>query len=109
MEIHSGPEHEVHVKYAEILTVVFVTLMYGPGMPILYPISVIHYFIYWNVARYTIIYDIMEPPSMDYTLTKNCIRYLRMAPLFMLPNAFWILTNKQIFFGWVFPRKHSDR
>lgn len=58
LEIHSGPDHEVHVKYAEILTVVFVVLMFGPGMPVLYPLAVIHYFIYYNVARYSIIYSI---------------------------------------------------
>jgi len=53
-----GPEHEVHVKYAEVLTVVFVTLMYGPGIPVLYVIAVIHYFIYLNVAKYSTIYSI---------------------------------------------------
>ena len=58
MEIHCGPCHEVHVKYAEILNVVFVTLVYGPGMPVLYVIAVFHYFIYWNVARYSLIYKI---------------------------------------------------
>jgi hypothetical protein len=58
MEIHSGPDHEVHVKYAEILTVVFVVLMYGPGLPVLYPLAVVHYFIYLNVARYSTVYSI---------------------------------------------------
>lgn len=58
LEIHSGPDHEVHVKYAEVLNVVFVTLMYGPGLPALYIIAVIHYFIYLNVARYSIVYSI---------------------------------------------------
>jgi hypothetical protein len=56
MDIHSGPNHEVYVKYAEVLNVVFVTLMYGPGLPILYVIAVVHYFIYWNVARYSLVY-----------------------------------------------------
>lgn len=68
MEIHSGPEHEVHVKYAEVLNVVFVTLMYGPGLPILYPIAVIHYFIYWCVARYSVCRSLQLPPSMDDAL-----------------------------------------
>lgn len=49
MEIHSGPNHEVHVQYAEMLNVVFVTLLYGPGLPLLYVIAAIHYFIFWNI------------------------------------------------------------
>lgn len=56
IEIFSGPETEVHVKYAEVLNVVFVTLFYGPGLPILYVIAVFHYFIYWCVARYSFVY-----------------------------------------------------
>jgi hypothetical protein len=101
MDIHAGPEHEVHVKYAEILNVVFVTLMYGPGLPILYPISVFHYFIYWSVARYSVCKKMRLPPSMDYTLTKNCIKVLKVAPILCLFNAFWFLSNKQIFHGWI--------
>lgn len=108
IEIHSGPDHEVHVKYAEVLNVVFVVLMYGPGLPILYPIAVIHYFIYLSVARYSIIYNIQNPPSMDFLLTKNCIKSLKWAPLFYLLNAYWMLSNKQIFDGWVNPRLSNE-
>ena len=57
VELFEGPETEIHVKYAEILNVVFVTLMYGPGMPILYIIGVIHFFIYYCVERYSILYN----------------------------------------------------
>ena len=47
-----------HLKTGPFLTVVFVTLMYGPGIPVLYVIAVIHYFIYLNVAKYSTIYSI---------------------------------------------------
>lgn len=94
MDIHCGPNHEVHVKYAEVLNVVFVTVMYGPGLPILYVIAVIHYFIYWNVARYSLVYKLQLPPSMDYQLTKNCLQLLKLAPLLYLYNAYWFMSNK---------------
>lgn len=55
VEIHGGVENELHVKYAEVITVLFVTLMYGPGIPFMYIVAVVHYFIYWSMARYTLI------------------------------------------------------
>jgi len=75
--------------------------MYGPSLPLLYVIAVIHYFIYWNVARYSLVYKLQLPPSMDYHLTKNCLQLLKLAPLFYLFNTFWFMGNKQIFHGWV--------
>ena len=107
LEIHGGPEHEVHVKYAEVMNVVFVTLMYGPGLPVLYVIAVAHYFIYYSVATWSLCYDISLPPSMDIQMARSSIRLLKWAPLLLLANAYWTLSNKQIFEGWVFPRQLS--
>ena len=56
-----------------MLNVVFVTLLYGPGLPILYIIAALYYFMFWNIQRYSIVYLFQNPPSMDYTLTKNTI------------------------------------
>jgi hypothetical protein len=108
LEIHSGPNHEVHVKYAEVLNVVFVTLMYGPGLPVLYIIAVVHYFVYWNVARYSVVYQIQQPPHMGLELTQKCLHMLRFAPLLYLCNAYWMLSNQQIFSGRLLPRDSSD-
>jgi hypothetical protein len=104
LEIHSDVEQELHVKYAEIMTVLFVTLQYGPSMPIFYVIAVFHYFIYYNMARFTLIRKIKLPPSMDETLTTNYLKIMQWAPLFYLYQGYWMLSNKQIFDGWVFPR-----
>lgn len=40
ISIYAGGEYYMHFKYAGILNIVYVTLMYGFGMPILYPIAV---------------------------------------------------------------------
>ena len=34
------------------MNVTFVTMMYGVGMPILFPIAAISYFMFWLVERY---------------------------------------------------------
>jgi hypothetical protein len=56
-DIYSGPSYYIHYKYSTILNTVFVTFMFGFGMPIFFPIALgsisILYFIeksmlYWS-------------------------------------------------------------
>jgi hypothetical protein len=61
IEARGGVEHELHVKYSEVMTVLFVVLTYGPGVPFMYVIGVIHYFIYYSVARWTLVYTVRRP------------------------------------------------
>lgn len=46
---------------------------------------------------------------MDYSLTKNTIQLLKYAPIMFLLNAYWMLSNQQIFRGIVNHRATSDR
>ena len=56
IDIYSGPEYLIHFKYSGILNVTFVTLMYGIGQPVLFPIAVISYFILYSIERVLIAY-----------------------------------------------------
>lgn len=61
IEARGGVEHELHIKYAEVITVLFIVLTYGPGMPFMYVIGLIHYFIYYSVARWTLVRTVKRP------------------------------------------------
>lgn len=37
--LYSGKDYEIHFKYSDAIVVVYVTMMYGIGMPILFPIA----------------------------------------------------------------------
>ena len=52
IDIYAGPQYFIHFKYAGILNVVYVTMMYGLGLPILFPIALLTFFNYWLVERY---------------------------------------------------------
>ena len=90
------------------MNVIYVCLWYGPQMPILYVIGVIHYFVFWNVTRYAIVYTYRLPPSMDFSLTQTNLMLLKLVPVVYLANAYWICSNKQIFQGWVNERISTD-
>jgi hypothetical protein len=42
-EVWSGGEFLMHIKQGEILLVVFVTCMYGVGMPLMFPIAAFNF------------------------------------------------------------------
>ena len=52
MDLYAGPDYIIHFKYSGILNVTYVTMFYGMGMPLLFPIAVLSYFIFWLVERY---------------------------------------------------------
>ena len=69
-------------------------MMYGVGMPILFPIAGLSYFIFWLVERYQIAFTYPMPPALDDRLTKNAIKLLLWSPLLLLMNGYWMLSNK---------------
>jgi len=56
LDIYLGPEFIIHFKYSNILNVTFVTMMYGVGIPILFPIACLNFSILWMLERYQIAY-----------------------------------------------------
>lgn len=78
-------------------------MMYGVGMPLLFPIAAFNFFNQWITERYTVAYYMKLPPALDDHLTHNCLSKLKYAPLILIFNGYWMLSNEQIFDGrWKF-------
>lgn len=86
-----------------VFNAVFVTMLYGMGIPMLFPIAVLGLVVFWMLERYCVAYTYQIPPSLDDRMTNNAIQLLLKAPIFYMINGFWMLTNTQIFNGWVNP------
>ena len=52
LDLYSGPDFIIHFKYSFILNVTYVTMLYGAGLPILFPIAVLSYIIFYICERY---------------------------------------------------------
>jgi len=97
LDLYSGPTFIIHFKYSVILNVTYVTMFYGAGLPILFPIATLSYFIFYCAERYGLAYTYQMPPAMDDMLTKNALSLLSFSPLLFLINGYWMLSNQQIF------------
>lgn len=96
-DLYSGNEYVIHFKYSGILNIMYITMMYGLGMPILFPIAVLNFINQYICERIIVVYEVRQPPSLDDKLTKNCISMLKWSPLLFLFNGYWMLSNHQIF------------
>ena len=94
IELYSGPQYIVHFKYSSIFNVCFVTMMYGVGVPLLFPIAVLNYALFWMLEKHQLAYNYQLPPSLDDRLTKNAVSILKFSPLLFLCNGYWMLTNQ---------------
>ena len=56
VDLYSGPEYFIHFKYSGILNVIFVTFMYGLGIPILFLLAALYFFNLYALERLTVAY-----------------------------------------------------
>ena len=64
IESREGPGYIMHFKFANLLNITYVTIVYGVGLPLLFPIALLSYFIFWAVERYMLAYVYQNPPKM---------------------------------------------
>ena len=50
-DLYSGPEYDIHYKYSELENICFLSFMYGPGIPILFPIGLLCIGVFYLVER----------------------------------------------------------
>ena len=97
MDLYCGPNYIIHFKFSSIINITYITMMYGAGLPILFPIAALSYFVIYCQERYVIAYIYQIPPALDDLLTKNMLKIVSFSPILFLLNGFWMLSNKQIF------------
>lgn len=95
--LYSGGEYVIHFKYSNILNIVYITCMYGVGMPLLFVIAAINFFNQYMCERAIVAWGMRQPPALDDKLTVNSLEMLRFAPMLMLFNGYWMISNTQIF------------
>lgn len=96
INLYAGPEYFLHAKYSSILTITYIAMIYGTGMPVLFVIAAQSLFTLFIVEKYAIYYIYKAPPAYDEKLNNKALKMLGIAPMFLLAFGFWILTNNQL-------------
>lgn len=96
IETYVGGVYYMHFKYSGILNIVFVTLMYGVGLPYLFPTAVAALVILYYTEKALLYYSYRQPPSYDQRLSNFVIRMMLGGPVLMLFFGYWMLSSKQL-------------
>jgi hypothetical protein len=83
----------MHYKYSTMLNTTFVTMMYGGGLPILFPIAACQFFVFYILENYKFYYVYQKPPAYDEKLNTFCLITLQRAPLLLLGFSYWMFSN----------------
>ena len=93
-ELYFGADYIIHFKCSGVINVFWVTMLYGFGLPILFPIAAFNFFNQYVCERITAAYQVKLPPALDDRLVNFVLGKLKWAPLIFLMNGYWMLSNQ---------------
>ena len=91
--IYSGPLFFVHYRLSGLINLVFITFLFGPGMPLMFPIATAG--LCWNLftERLRMAYSYTKPPMYDASLTQKTLNTLGYAPILYFIMSIWLFSN----------------
>lgn len=96
IDTYAGPEFYIHLKYSSILKIIFITMMYGVQLPVLFPIAFMSFMILYVLENFLLYYSYRIPPTYDEKLNESVLNTMINAPLFMCFFGFWQLSSFQL-------------
>jgi hypothetical protein len=109
IDLYAGPQYFLHSKYSNLLNITFMTLMFGVGLPILFPIALVSFLVIYLLERVLVAYYYRQPELTDNSLAATALYILQCAPLLYLAVGTWMMSNIQIFYNDVIlTQRYSD-
>jgi hypothetical protein len=108
VELFSGPTFFIHYKYSSILNITFVTMLYGVGLPILFPVAAASIFVLYVVEKSMLAYSYRQPPAYDERLNNNVLALMTYSPLLFLSFGYWMLSSRQLLYNNLYTMSHSS-
>jgi hypothetical protein len=96
VNLYAGPEFLMHFKYSAMLNIVYVTMMYGIALPILFLYAILGLLVLFISEKLLFFYTYRLPPSYDASLAKHVIGQMRFAPMIMMVFGYWFLSSNQL-------------
>ena len=93
-ETYAGGEFYIHYKYAYIASCCFITMTFGPIMPVLFWYCLLSLCSLYFVERMAMIYSYRKPPMYGDHLTVFLLKLLSLAPFLYITLALWAFSNQ---------------
>lgn len=76
-----------------MLVITWVTFLFAPGLPILFPIALFGMIVLYVTNRISLAYFNRRPPGYDGKMNEVTIKFLGFAPILYAGMAFWVYSN----------------
>ena len=93
IDLYAGPTFQIDFRYSRLMNNIFVTMMYGCGLPILFPIALVSLVVTYFVEIYMLFYIYRVPPAYDISLHKSKLMTMEYAGVLYFAFGFWQLSN----------------
>jgi hypothetical protein len=93
ISLYSGPEFSIHYEYSNMLVITWITFLFAPGLPILFPIALFGMCILYSTNRITLAYFNRRPPVYDQKMNETTLKMLGFAPLLYIGMGAWVYSN----------------
>lgn len=94
--INTGPILEFDYKYSNMIVVVYLVMLYGSGIPILYLIGAIFFFVTYWVDKWLIFYNHRKPSELDEKLTLQVLGLFKYAVILHFIGGILMYSNAAI-------------
>jgi hypothetical protein len=86
-----------------MLVIVWITFLFGSGLPILFPIALFGLVLLYITNRLTLAYLCKAPPVYDEKMNLTTIKLLKIAPMLYVSVGAWVYSNQQTFYNKLSP------
>lgn len=97
LEMNAGPEYPFYNQIAQTKITLWICLLLGPCMPVMYAVALLALSIQYVTDRLTLAYFHRLPPMYSDRLTLSLVTSMTNIPLVQLGIVFWLYTNNQMF------------
>ena len=95
--LYLGPEYLIEFRYSNMITMIFLALMFGAGMPILYFFASWIFLITYWIDKLTLLRIYRKPPCYGVEVMKFSRDILTVAIILHFGFAFWMYSNQLVF------------
>jgi hypothetical protein len=96
-QLYTGPDFMIDLRYSQILNVVFICLLYGSGLPLLFVSTFLNLNIIYWLDKFFLLKICKNPKNFDDKLEISVRRVLYLMLVIHLAVAVWVYGNPLIF------------
>ena len=94
--MYTGPQPDMDFKYASMVVILFVTFLYGSGIPSLYIVALANFFVTYWVDKYLVLTYYSKPAFLDESLALRILSLFKFAIILHLIGGILMYANSNI-------------